>query len=153
MDPVEEHDGEPGGGSKPAALLDSWPGAAGVLVLVVAAILVLRTQAPRKALCPPSPSKARADVIAITAAAEEFAHRNGGRPPSDLETLVRPDENGASYLDCEEVPLDPWGAPYRYELVAEPPGFRVTSFGADGLPGGSGDDADVSGRTDHVGPR
>jgi len=43
----------------------------------------------------------------------------------------------------ERLPLDPWGQPYQYLN----PGLRgeidVFSFGADGVPGGEGHDADI----------
>jgi general secretion pathway protein G len=43
----------------------------------------------------------------------------------------------------EKLPKDPWGKPYLYLS----PGVRgevdVFSYGADGLPGGSGADADI----------
>lgn len=47
------------------------------------------------------------------------------------------------YLD-ENVPTDPWGNPYQYAI----PGrdgmpFAIYSMGADGKPGGEGNDADV----------
>lgn len=47
------------------------------------------------------------------------------------------------YLD-EAVPADPWGKPYQYSV----PGrdglpFAVYSLGADGKPGGEGNDADI----------
>lgn len=47
------------------------------------------------------------------------------------------------YLD-EEVPVDPWGNAYVYSM----PGrdgmpFAIYSLGADGKPGGEGNDADV----------
>lgn len=47
------------------------------------------------------------------------------------------------YLD-ESVPMDPWGNPYQYSI----PGrdgrpFALYSFGADGVRGGEGNDADV----------
>lgn len=47
------------------------------------------------------------------------------------------------YLD-EAVPADPWGTPYQYSI----PGrdglpFAIYSFGADGKPGGEGNDADI----------
>lgn len=47
------------------------------------------------------------------------------------------------YLD-EDVPLDPWGNPYQYST----PGrdgrpFALYSLGADGRPGGEGNDADI----------
>lgn len=47
------------------------------------------------------------------------------------------------YLD-DKVPLDPWGHPYQYS--PEPSGmqpFTLYSFGADGKPGGTGNDADI----------
>lgn len=47
------------------------------------------------------------------------------------------------YLD-EAVPSDPWGKPYQYSI----PGrdglpFAIYSLGADGQPGGEGNDADI----------
>lgn len=47
------------------------------------------------------------------------------------------------YLD-DAVPLDPWGNPYQYapRPSANQP-ITLYSFGADGKPGGSGNDADI----------
>ena len=47
------------------------------------------------------------------------------------------------YLD-EAVPADPWGKPYRYspQPSADQP-YTLYSFGADGKPGGEGQDADI----------
>lgn len=42
----------------------------------------------------------------------------------------------------KEPPIDPWGTPYCYALVDGVP--IVTSLGADGLPGGEADAADLS---------
>jgi general secretion pathway protein G len=76
-----------------------------------------------------------------------------GRIPSDAEGLAvlytaPADERAKSrwrgpYLD-EAVPSDPWGNPYQYST----PGrdglpFAIYSYGADGKPGGEGNDADV----------
>lgn len=47
------------------------------------------------------------------------------------------------YLD-QDLPLDPWGNAYQYSLPGsngQP--FALYSFGADGKPGGQGNDADV----------
>ena len=43
------------------------------------------------------------------------------------------------------VPLDPWGQPYRYESPGEvnPSSYDLTSYGRDGKPGGTGEDADL----------
>lgn len=49
------------------------------------------------------------------------------------------------YLDSAAIPTDPWGAPYAY-FVPGPDGaaFEIISYGADGMPGGEGEDADIS---------
>jgi len=45
----------------------------------------------------------------------------------------------------KDVPLDPWRQPYIYKCPgdANPNGYDLLSYGADGKPGGSGDDADI----------
>ncbi|MEO7179298.1 MAG: type II secretion system protein GspG, partial [Gemmatimonadaceae bacterium] len=44
------------------------------------------------------------------------------------------------------VPADPWGASYVYRYPGEhlPNGFDLSSMGADGAQGGTGDAADVT---------
>lgn len=76
-----------------------------------------------------------------------------GRLPTaaeGLDVLVKAPADEAAkarwrgpYLD-EGVPADPWGNPYKYST----PGrdglpFALYSLGADGVPGGEGNDADV----------
>jgi len=47
------------------------------------------------------------------------------------------------YLD-EAVPADPWGNPYQYRIPGEDGRpFSIVSLGADGKPGGEGNDADI----------
>ncbi len=47
------------------------------------------------------------------------------------------------YLD-EAVPLDPWGNAYLYQVPGEEGRpFSIISLGADGKPGGEGNDADI----------
>jgi general secretion pathway protein G len=49
------------------------------------------------------------------------------------------------YLE-ENVPLDPWGNPYVYKRGDGSPGsrpFEIISLGADGKPGGEGNDQDI----------
>ena len=88
--------------------------------------------------------KAKADITSISAAVIEYAIDNGGRYPDSLEVLRRPGSDGFVYLDAEGPLDDPWGKPYGYESPS--PGstkFRVFSLGADGKPGGVGDDHDI----------
>ncbi|MCX7218947.1 MAG: type II secretion system major pseudopilin GspG [Burkholderiales bacterium] len=42
------------------------------------------------------------------------------------------------------VPPDPWGHPYIYRSPGTKSDFEIVSFGRDGQPGGSGEDADIS---------
>ena len=44
----------------------------------------------------------------------------------------------------KEVPKDPWGAPYQYHSPGAAKDFDLLSYGRDGQPGGSGEDADLS---------
>lgn len=54
------------------------------------------------------------------------------------------DPSAAWYVEAGRL-NDPWGNPFRYNVPGgngQP--FEIVSFGADGRPGGSGDDADIS---------
>lgn len=42
------------------------------------------------------------------------------------------------------VPLDPWGRPYLYRTPGSKGDFDLVSFGKDGVPGGSGEAADIT---------
>lgn len=48
------------------------------------------------------------------------------------------------YIDKPEALLDPWGVPYGYRVPGETGAFDIFSLGADGQPGGEGEDADVA---------
>lgn len=41
------------------------------------------------------------------------------------------------------LPSDPWGKPYLYKSPAENGAFEIVTLGADGVPGGDGENADV----------
>jgi len=41
------------------------------------------------------------------------------------------------------LPVDPWGTPYQYRMPGEHGRVDVYSLGADGVPGGEGQDADL----------
>lgn len=61
-------------------------------------------------------------------------------PPAGVDaTLYRP----GGYI--RRVQEDPWGNPYQYTFPGTRSGgrFDVFSFGADGQPGGEGNDADI----------
>src|ERR671915_746268 len=44
----------------------------------------------------------------------------------------------------KEVPLDPWSKPYVYRSPGEHGPYEIVSYGADGTPGGEGDNRDIT---------
>jgi general secretion pathway protein G len=69
-----------------------------------------------------------------------------GALPTGLDGLLKP-PSGDPIMIAKEVPLDPWGNPYRYSLVGLE-GYVVVSLGADGEEGGDDEDADI--RSDEI---
>ena len=59
------------------------------------------------------------------------------RQPGDAQKWDGP------YLK-KEVPLDPWGRAYIYRSPGEHGPYDLFSYGADGVPGGEGDNRDVT---------
>lgn len=76
-----------------------------------------------------------------------------GRYPTEaegLQLMVQSPGGGVAnwngpYLSGA-IPKDPWGNPYQYTPPADSNGDpQIMSLGADGKPGGSGNDADIAG--------
>lgn len=65
-------------------------------------------------------------------------HRTMGRYPSEQEGFKPLLESKV----LAEVPADPWGHPYVYQFNEQRTG--VVSYGADGVPGGEGESADIT---------
>ena len=60
-------------------------------------------------------------------------------PPAGLAQPDRYRRGG--YL--KRLPDDPWGKPYQYALPGQHGAFDIYSLGADGAPGGTGENADI----------
>ncbi|PUA20199.1 type II secretion system major pseudopilin GspG [Glaciimonas sp. PCH181] len=94
---------------------------------------------------------ARADISTIMAALKLYKLDNQRYPTTEqgLQALVTkpvsgPAANGwksGGYID--KVPNDPWGNPYQFLAPGIKGECDVLSLGADGLPGGEGNDADI----------
>lgn len=82
-------------------------------------------------------TKARADIALIEQAAELYRLDALRYPPSltALSTGKRP------YL--KSLPADPWGNAYQYRVPGQRGAVDIYSLGADGQPGGEGEDADI----------
>ncbi len=48
------------------------------------------------------------------------------------------------YLRREKQLVDPWGHPFIYNVPGKSHPYEILTLGADGKPGGTGDDADIS---------
>jgi general secretion pathway protein G len=72
-----------------------------------------------------------------------------GRFPTTEQGLqaLRVAPDGATRWDGpylpKEIPLDPWGNPYAYKSPGDHGDYDIVSYGADGMPGGEGPDADI----------
>ena len=92
---------------------------------------------------------ARAQIDALDKALDQFRLDLGRYPTTEegLQALqVAPASESAwagPYLK-KGVPNDPWGRPYVYTQPGTHGDFDLLSYGKDGRPGGSGEDADVT---------
>lgn len=85
---------------------------------------------------------ARAQMQEITGAISQY-RMNNNKIPEQLEDLAQPDPNNFNDSYMEEIPLDPWGNPYEYKKLSSSK-FEIISLGADGMPGGEGEDEDLN---------
>lgn len=95
-------------------------------------------------------SKTAAVQIADLEKSLELFKLDVGRFPTNQEGLdalvTRPTAasgwNGP-YIRGSVVPVDPWGNPYRDSNPGPRGGVEILSLGADGAPGGEGENADI----------
>jgi general secretion pathway protein G len=96
---------------------------------------------------------AKLQIGRLATVLEYYRLDTGGYPTGEqgLEALLRPPPGvegwKGPYLEGSELPRDPWGRPYVYRAPAGDAPFEIVSLGADGRPGGEGEDADISSRT------
>ena len=130
-----------------------------VEILVVIAIIsllagvVLLNIAPQIGMGSQAAAKAQIQVLSSAATTYRMAHGRYPTQPQGLEALVqKPSQEpipenypDGGYLSGRVVPPDPWKRPYVYLIPGrQDENFEILSYGADGEPGGSGADADVS---------
>ncbi|MBP2675224.1 MAG: ral secretion pathway protein GspG, partial [Deltaproteobacteria bacterium] len=117
----------------------------GLLAALVVPKLIGRTEEAKK-------TQVRLQIKNIQQALELFKLDNGFFPTTDqgLEALVRVPEVGrvpknyrkGGYID--RVPKDPWGNLYAYSAPGSHGDYDISSYGADGVAGGEGEDEDVN---------
>ncbi|PLX41021.1 MAG: type II secretion system protein GspG [Deltaproteobacteria bacterium] len=99
-------------------------------------------------------SAAKIQIRALEDALNQFEVENGFFPSTEqgLEALVSQPNTGkeaknwreGGYLQRPNVPKDPWENKYIYLSPGNNGAFDLSSYGADGLPGGEGNDADIN---------
>ncbi len=95
-------------------------------------------------------TKARADISTLSQAMEMYRLDNLSYPTGGdgLQALVAPPASAQAgryrpggYV--RSLPQDPWGRPYQLAVPGKSGPFDIYSLGADGAPGGSGENADI----------
>ncbi len=94
---------------------------------------------------------AKQDIGSIMQALKLYKLDNHAYPTTEqgLDALVKKPatppipQNWKSGGYLEKLPVDPWGKPYQYLNPGLHGEIDVFSFGADGMPGGEGNDADI----------
>lgn len=122
-------------------LVAIMPGAIGVISTGVVQSLREATQKAKRV-------KAEADISEIKTALDRYHSDTGAYPTSDqgLQALVSLPSTGDIPKDyrgpyIEKLPPDPWGNPYFYQSDGR--SYVLKSFGADGIEGGEGENADI----------
>jgi general secretion pathway protein G len=97
--------------------------------------------------------KARIDIQALETALKLYKLDNGKYPTTEqgLEALVDPPDAGppakgwrdGGYVEKGKIAKDPWGNDYVYLSPGTHDDYDIISYGADGEPGGEGDNADI----------
>ncbi|HSM75741.1 MAG TPA: type II secretion system major pseudopilin GspG [Desulfobacterales bacterium] len=119
----------------------------GILAAIIAPRLVGRTDEARI-------TKARVDITNLETALKLYKLDNGVYPTTEqgLQALVEAPETGTAprnwreggYLEKNRVPKDPWGNEFVYLSPGVNGDFDLSSYGADGLAGGEGINADIN---------
>ncbi len=115
-----------------------------ILILAILAALIVprivgRTDDAKR-------SKAASDISTLRAQVQLYKTDVGNFPDALLDLRTRPSEGAdgwrGPYLD-KELPTDPWGNEYDYQVSSDGEEFTIISYGGDGAPGGDGNNADI----------
>ncbi len=120
-----------------------------IVILGLLATLVALTVLPN--LGKANDQKAKADIATLDQALELYRLNNLAYPSTGdgLQALVKPPSSltdptryqAGGYI--KKLPNDPWGRPYLYSSPGQHGTFDISTLGADGAPGGTGENADI----------
>ncbi len=120
-----------------------------VVVVIIGVLAALIAPSVLSRIGQAKGTAASTDIGSIMNALKLYKLDNGRYPSTEqgIDALVsRPTvgnvpSNWKPYI--EKLPMDPWKRPYQYANPGVHGEIDVFSFGADGQPGGEGDDADI----------
>ena len=123
-----------------------------VVILILGLLATIVVQSLRGATDKAKRVKAQADISEIKTGLDRYYLDTGSYPSSDqgLGALVAAPQSGnnipanyeaGGYL--QSIPKDPWGNPYVYQSDGN--SYLLKSYGADGVEGGEGKNADIDG--------
>lgn len=123
-----------------------------IVMVIIAMLAALVGPRVMGALSSSKLKASRIQIETLSASVEAF-HLDIGRYPTQIEglqVLVENPENTpiknwrGPYLKKNKVPNDGWGNAFFYEIPSKHKmAFDIYSLGADGKPGGTGDDAEL----------
>lgn len=92
---------------------------------------------------------AKAQIDSLEKALDQYRLDVGSYPTSEqgllaLNTKPSNVEKWQGPYLKKAVPPDPWGRPYRYKSPGDHSDYDIFSYGADGQPGGTNENADVT---------
>lgn len=115
-----------------------------ILILAILAALIVprivgRTDDAKRA-------KAASDISTLRSQVQVYKVDVGTFPEQLMDLRTRPSEGSdgwrGPYLD-KELPTDPWGNEYDYQVTSDGENFTILSYGQDGAPGGDGNNSDI----------
>jgi general secretion pathway protein G len=121
-----------------------------VVILIIGLLATIVVQNLRSATDKAKRVKAQADISQLKSALDRYYLDAGSYPTTDqgLPALVAAPSSGNDPRDwsgpyIERLPVDPWGHPYVYQSDGNE--YLLKSYGADGVEGGDGKNADIDG--------
>jgi general secretion pathway protein G len=122
-----------------------------VVILILGLLATIVVQSLRGAADKAKRVKAQADIAELKTALDRYYLDNGYYPTTDqgLQALVAAPTTGKIPTNYEtggyiqRLPKDPWGNAYFYQSDGN--AYVLKSFGADGVEGGEGKNADIDG--------
>lgn len=120
-----------------------------ILIIAILAALVVPNLINRTSQA--KVAKAAGDISTISGLLQQFRLDNDRFPTTEeglgaLRVAPADAPNWRGPYATKEIPNDPWGRPYNYQWPGAlgDESFTLQSYGADGAPGGEGDNADIS---------